>query len=64
MKDLGKTLKIVGIGIATVIITVATYLVGYDYGYSAAMDDYMGASECKPSRKWRQRFQRNHKTGN
>ena len=45
--------------IATLIMafsTVTAYIIGHDLGYSKAMDEYIGASECKPSRKWRQRF--------
>ncbi len=56
MKEIEKTVKIVAVSILVVLTTVASYLLGYDYGYSAAMDKYINASECKPSRKWRQRF--------
>ncbi len=56
MKDLRNTIKIVAVSVSIIILTMLSYLVGYDFGYSAAMDKYMDASECKPSRKWRQRF--------
>ena len=56
MKDLKITIKIIVISISIILLTMISYLVGYDFGYSAAMDKYMDASECKPSRKWRQRF--------
>lgn len=56
MKDLRNTIKIVTVSISIIILAMISYLVGYDFGYSAAMDKYLDASECKPSRKWRQRF--------
>lgn len=56
MKGLGNTFKIVTISISIIILTMMSYIVGYDFGYSTAMDKYLDASECKPSRKWRQRF--------
>lgn len=56
MKDLVNTIKIVAIIVSIIILAMISYLVGYDLGYSAAMDKYLDASECKPSRKWRQRF--------
>ena len=56
MKDLVNTIKIVAIIVSIIILAMISYLVGYDLCYSAAMDKYLDASECKPSRKWRQRF--------
>lgn len=38
------------------IVAIFSFMIGYDFGYSEAMDKYMNASECKPSRKWRPRF--------
>lgn len=56
MKDIHKTVKYVFIAMSVVVLTIVSYIAGYDYGYSEAMDKYLDASECKPSRKWRQRF--------
>lgn len=56
MKDLENTIKIAAVSVSIILLTMISYIVGYDLGYSAAMDKYMDASECKPSRKWRQRF--------
>ena len=56
MKDIHSTLKIVFISVLVAVLAIVSYIAGYDYGYSAAMDKYLDASECKPSRKWRQRF--------
>lgn len=56
MKDIHKAVKIVSICVLTTVLAIVSYIAGYDYGYSAAMDKYLDASECKPSRKWRQRF--------
>lgn len=56
MKDIHKAVKLVIITMSVLVLVIASYIAGYDYGYSAAMDKYLDASECKPSRKWRQRF--------
>lgn len=56
MKDLGNTIKLLEVSILIITLVMMSYLVGYDLGYSSAMDKYLDASECKPSRKWRQRF--------
>ena len=51
-----KAIKIITNILLLVTVGLVSYVIGYDYGYSASMDNYIGASECKPSRKWRQRF--------
>lgn len=56
MKDIHKALKVVSISVLVAVLAIVSYIAGYDYGYSVAMDKYLDASECKPSRKWRQRF--------
>lgn len=56
MKDIHKTAKIVSATVIVAVLAIASYIAGYDYGYSAAMDNYLDASECRPSRKWRQIF--------
>jgi hypothetical protein len=46
-------MKKVIIGFSQGIILITSLLVAYRLGYCNACDEYIGASECKPTRKLR-----------
>lgn len=55
MKHTYTLISIVTLTLVTIIGTLL-YLIGFDVGYSKALDERFDASECKSSWHWRQRW--------